>query len=726
VLGNPPWDMQEVKDNEFFAASFPQILSVKSAKDKVAILAKIRDSVPALWRSYQEYVRLIYGQQHFMAESGRFPLSAMGRMNLYRLFLEAGHTFVRASGRVGIVLPSGFASDSFSQDHFSTLHGEGRLVSLYDFENRLGIFPGVHSSYRFCLLTVGGKGACVETDFVFFAHSTSDLADSSRHVRLSQQAVSALNPLSRTAPLLRSAQDYGLTLWMHKAGPIIGRSDGIYAWNIKPTLMFMMNAAMKGHRTAEELEAAGCRLVGNRYVHRNEIWLPFYEGKMVGMYDHRAASIRFDPTNRVRRNQPVALSNADHENPEQLALPMFWINSIDVSKRCEGLPRWCLAIKDVTSSTNERTSIAAMLAGVPLTDSLPWLRTESTASLMACLLANLNSFSFDYIARQKVAGLHLRGHYLSQLPIIGAKSYETGCPWANGASQLGAWILKRVLELTYTAWDLEPFANDCAWTGPPFRWDEYRRFLLRCELDAAFFQLYLPAEKNSGRCLFESETAEELARLKQSFPTPRDAMAYIMDTFPIVRRMDEEKYNDDYRTKRVILEIYDAMQEAIRSGQPYQTRLDPPPGPPIDANGMFVDYTEIAANPPPHIHLPRDDAKTDAELHLSDLARGFPRLPFIIRLGTQASAGRFRVAPVSTADLGVGDWVVLAAPELRLRGKAVPAAIGKLGIESRSDASSGEHYILVSVRGDAGVAQARLSEVEWKSFTSVGRIEDLC
>jgi hypothetical protein len=59
--------------------------------------------------------------------------------------------------------------------------------------------------------------------------------------------------------------------------------------------------------------------------------------------------------------------------------------------------------------------------------------------------------------------------------------------------------------------------------------------------------------------------------------TPRDAVAYIMDTFPIVRRRDEEKYDGDYRTKRVILEIYDAMQESIRSGQPYQTRLDPPP-----------------------------------------------------------------------------------------------------------------------------------------------------
>jgi hypothetical protein len=96
-------------------------------------------------------------------------------------------------------------------------------------------------------------------------------------------------------------------------------------------------------------------------------------------------------------------------------------------------------------------------------------------------------------------------------------------------------------------------------------------------LDAAFFHLYLPTQENCDWLPVEGETAEDLARIKVSFPTPRDAVAYIMDTFSIVRRKDEEKYNGDYRTKRVILEIYDAMQEAIRIGQSYQTRLDPPP-----------------------------------------------------------------------------------------------------------------------------------------------------
>ena len=144
----------------------------------------------------------------------------------------------------------------------------------------------------------------------------------------------------------------------------------------------------------------------------------------------------------------------------------------------------------------------------------------------------------------------------------------SACPWSRIAQALCDWLLPRVLELTYTAWDLEPFAQDCGWSGPPFRWDEERRFLLRCELDAAFFHLYLPAEANGDWRPADGETAADLARLKASFPTPRDAVAYIMDTFPIVRRKDEAKFDGDYRTKRVILEIYDAMPSPSAPASP--------------------------------------------------------------------------------------------------------------------------------------------------------------
>ncbi len=87
---------------------------------------------------------------------------------------------------------------------------------------------------------------------------------------------------------------------------------------------------------------------------------------------------------------------------------------------------------------------------------------------------------------------------------------------------------------------------------PPFRWDPARRFLLRAELDAAFFHLY---------------------------GLSREDTSYILDTFPIVRKNDE-KAHGEYRTKRIILEVYDVLADATRTGTPYETRLDPPPADP--------------------------------------------------------------------------------------------------------------------------------------------------
>ena len=106
--------------------------------------------------------------------------------------------------------------------------------------------------------------------------------------------------------------------------------------------------------------------------------------------------------------------------------------------------------------------------------------------------------------------------------------------------------------------------------SPPFRWDEDRRFLLRCELDAAFFHLYLGSE---------DEWRQQPEALTRSFPTPRHAVSYIMDTFPIVKRKDEAKHGT-YRTKETILQIYDALAESIASDVPYLTLLNPPPADP--------------------------------------------------------------------------------------------------------------------------------------------------
>ena len=110
-------------------------------------------------------------------------------------------------------------------------------------------------------------------------------------------------------------------------------------------------------------------------------------------------------------------------------------------------------------------------------------------------------------------------------------------------------------------------------------WNGERRFQIRCELDATYFHLYGIA---------------------------RDDVDYIMETFPIVKRKDEAQHGE-YRTRRVILEMYDAMQRAIDTSEPYQSRLDQPPGPPANGLPSWQPGAPRLGNWPPHMHAPRSE-----------------------------------------------------------------------------------------------------------------------
>jgi len=215
-------------------------------------------------------------------------------------------------------------------------------------------------------------------------------------------------------------------------------------------------------------------------------------------------------------------------------------------------PNWLLGWRDIARSTDERTVIAGVLPWAGVGNKIPlMIAANMNAAYMAGLSANLSAFAYDYASRQKIGGTTLNYFIYKQLPVLPPSTYDQLCPWSSGGT-LQQWLAPRVLELTYTAHDLAPFALDLGYDGPPFTWDKARRFLIRCELDAAFFHLY---------------------------GLSRDEADYIMDTFPIVKRKDEAQYNE-FRNKRVILEIYDDLQRAIATGQTYPTRLNPPPGDP--------------------------------------------------------------------------------------------------------------------------------------------------
>ena len=118
--------------------------------------------------------------------------------------------------------------------------------------------------------------------------------------------------------------------------------------------------------------------------------------------------------------------------------------------------------------------------------------------LYLALLANLNSFALDYVARAKIGNVNLNFFLVEQFPMFAPDAYAKPCPW-DRRTTLEAWISQRVLKLTCTAEDMLPLAEACDFTGGSFqaeyggrlnKWDEVERAELMAELDAAFFHLY--------------------------------------------------------------------------------------------------------------------------------------------------------------------------------------------------------------------------------------------
>lgn len=607
VLGNPPWDVHELRDGEFFSGVSSDFMLAETSSARSRVLKTIEAEKPDIWDEYQTSLERYRRERSFMMNSGRFPFSARGSINLYKLVLEASHCMVTSSGRVGMVVPSSFVSDSSTSEHFIHLLRDGRLSTVYDFENRQRLFPEVDGRFKFALITIKGQPDRTSSscNFVFWAHSVDDLRDPERRIRLSYAEMLELNPISATAPVFRSRKDLELTFAIHRRSRVLGVANEGGSLGFEQSVMIANDYLNKNAKTLSELDANGYCLRTGRFEGDESSYYPLYEGKLVGMYDHRSSRIITNPNNRVRKLQADELTEQEHEDPSILASPAFWVPDAIVKAKNFENRGWFLVTKDIGSATNERTVISGIVPTSGLSSTLIWLRAGNDPNALIGLLANLNSLPLDYIARQKLAGLHLRGQYIAQVPVIEPSKLLRATAWTNGLTLI-EWIRERVLELSYTAWDLQAFGRDSGWLGPPFRWNEQRRFLIRCELDAAFFHLYLAADANGAWQAVEGESAEDFMRLRASFPAPRDAVVHIVGTFPIVKRKDESKYGH-YRTKDSILSIYDAMQRAT-AGEPYQTRIDPPPGAPRDADGHVLSFAELDSEHwPPHIHLPQPE-----------------------------------------------------------------------------------------------------------------------
>ena len=546
ILGNPPWERVNLEARQFFATIRPDIAEAMTSKRR-DLLKVLASEWPELMREFQEAQRRSTTEIAFYQNSGAYPHLNQARLNTYILFTELSARLASDRGRCGIIVPSGVATDDTSKHLFRFLIEDGRLVSLFDFENQDGLFVGVHRSYKYCLLTLRGANPGDAARFAFFLHQPEHLGDEHRLFSLTADELNLLSPSTGLCPTFRSKRDREIVLSLYgRVKPLVKQQEDDLDWAKSDFLiMFRSDDSAHLYKTCAELGVAEPDPSSlPRLRVGDTLYVPVWESKLLHQFDHRFASFaKVDEAERKKGNTRE-LTSAEKEKA-WIALPRYWsplaaVNDILGSRAWSRT--WTLGYRDIARATDQRTAIACVLpeggAAQPLNLFLPQSGMHGIF-----WLASMNSLALDYVARQRIGGVHLNITSCRQLPVVGPAT-------VNFDSQ--RFVRDRVLELVFTSPALEAFAQDCGWSGPPFRWDEERRFQLRCELDAAFFHLY---------------------------GLNRDDTAYILDTFPIVKRKDEARHGH-YRTQRVILELYDALKSATETGQPYQTRLNPPPADP--------------------------------------------------------------------------------------------------------------------------------------------------
>jgi hypothetical protein len=533
VLGNPPWERIKLQEQEHFV-DVPEIRGARNKAEREKLIRAWRSSDDPAQRAriaeFEQARQRAEAESRFVRAGGRFPLTAVGDVNTYALFAELDRGLVNATGRAGIIVPTGIATDNTTKDFFGDLVDKRALAQLLGFENEAKyIFPEVHNAFKFCALTMTGDAVKVQaTDFAFLIRYFEQIAEEQRHFVLSREDIMLINPNTLTCPIFRTQADAELTKKIYRGVPVlVNERTKQTPWGVR--FMRMLDMANDSH-LFHNLPGAGL--------------LPLYEAKFIWHFDHRFSSYENATQADINAGRLPQPAEEQKQNPDFTILPRYWVKHSEVEARlAERWKReWLIGFRDVTSSVVERTAIFSLLPRVGANHKTPLILPKGTPGIryIACFLAVVNSLTFDYVARQKLGGTSMSYFILNQLPVLPPDRFSPADI---------AYIVPRVLELVYTAWDMRPFAADVwqewqpgADVPPPYVWHEERRAQIRAELDARIARLY-------------GLTRDELRYILD----PHDVYGpdFPGETFRVLKEK-ETRQHGEYRTKRLVLAAWDA------------------------------------------------------------------------------------------------------------------------------------------------------------------------
>lgn len=556
MCGNPPWDKLQMEEEKWFAGKDEDIVKAANQAERKEKIAKLQTSAPKLYEEFTTACNALTSQSNFVKNSGRFPLTAVGKLELSSLFAELCLSVTKEAW--GLVLPTGIAVNDSNKYFFSKLINENRLVSLYDFENKEALFD-IHRMFKFCLITAGK--AQTESRIVsggFYLTRIDQLLDPRRIYTLRTDDFARFNPNTKLCPVFRTAKDANLTAKIYRNAPIlINDETNENPWGIRFMMMFNMASASSLFYTRKQLDGMGGELHGNSYNVGNEIYVPLYEGKMFWHYNHHYAEF---PNEYEVQKRPSSINSTligTLADSNSSITPWYWVKKSLVDERLtdkdrNGNVRWqwkhsyYIAFRDVTNATNERTCVATLMpSGNAAGDKAPLVFTSRSLIPSACFAAMLSSLVFDYVARQKVGGSSMALFIMKQQPVLTSDQIPSATQWK---------IVKRVAELCYFNHDMDGWASEL-WEEmseeqrselpqlealQPWIYNPERRAILQAELDAIFAHLY-------------GLNTEDLRYILD--PEDVCGKGCINETFRVLKDNEIRQYGE-YRTKRLVLEAW--------------------------------------------------------------------------------------------------------------------------------------------------------------------------
>jgi len=558
MLGNPPWEKLQAEEEEFFKSKNTAIANDKNAERRKENIEKLKETDIELYNGWNSFRNSILRVSKFLIHSNRFPYSANGNLNLYKVFVELVRSNISVVGRGGLVVQSGLFTDELSKELFEDLMSNQNIISAFDFVNTNKLFD-IHGQMRYSLITFTKTKNEGKSLFKFYLKSPEEISRKDGGVKMDYDDVKLINPNTFVCPQISSQYVFDLLRKLYSNKVVINsiireKSFGVGFWGE----MFNMTRAQK--------------FLHNSINISDSSFSPLYEAKYFYHFDHRYATFEGKSTENCMKGNTDYLTDIDKAD---LKLPFFryFVNRSEVISKCEKYElekQWLLCVRSITSATNERTVISAVIPkkGVGNSANIALINEPLKA---AHLIGTFNSLLTDFIAQTKVGNQNFNIYIIEQLPIL-----------AFDQKILSATIIEKVLELIYTSWDIKPFADDVwkeanadlkaaitrQWeenkesTGgheweppdwcerdvegcplPPFKWDENSRAVLKAELDAIYAKLY-------------GLTTEELRYILD----PQDVYGadFPGETFRVLKEKEIRLYGE-YRTRRLVLEAWEKL-----------------------------------------------------------------------------------------------------------------------------------------------------------------------